>query len=60
MNYTYEDVAIAMDHLILTVANVGLGTCWVADFDVKAAHEILGLTERVEHVAFTPLGNPDD
>jgi nitroreductase len=60
MNYTYVDVAIAMDHLILTAANVGLGTCWVADFDVKAAREILGLPERVEPVAFTPLGYPDD
>lgn len=60
MNYTYVDVAIAMDHLILAAANVGLGTCWVADFDVKAAHDNLGLPDRVEPVAFTPLGYPDD
>jgi nitroreductase len=60
MNYTYVDVAIAMDHLILAAVSVGLGTCWVADFDVTAACDILGLPEPVEPIAFTPLGYPDD
>ena len=59
-NYCFVDVAIAMDHLILAAANLGLGTCWVAAFDVHAAREVLGLPDDVEPVAFTPLGYPDD
>jgi nitroreductase len=56
--YHYVDAAIAMDHLILAATNLGLGTCWVAAFDVDAAREVLGLPDEVEPVAFTPLGYP--
>ena len=31
------DAAIVADHLILEAANPGLGTCWVAAFNVEAA-----------------------
>jgi nitroreductase len=58
--YHYVDAAIAMDHLILAATNLGLGTCWVAAFDVDAAREVLGLPDEVEPVAFTPLGYPAD
>ncbi len=54
------DVTIAMDHLILAAADLGLGTCWIGAFDPTAAREILGLPNEVEPIAFTPLGYPDD
>jgi nitroreductase len=54
------DVAIVMDHLILAAANLGLGTCWVASFDLAAAREVLHLPNEVEPIAFTPLGYPAD
>ena len=59
-NYNDVDVTIAMDHLILAAANLGLGTCWVAAFDPDAAREVLNLPAGVEPVAFTPLGYPAD
>lgn len=59
-NYNDVDVAIAMDHLILAAADLGLGTCWIAAFDPAAAREVLALPEGVEPVAFTPLGHPAD
>jgi len=59
-NYADVDVTIAMDHLILAAANLGLGTCWIAAFDPKAAREVLGLPEGVEPIALTPLGHPAD
>lgn len=59
-NYSEIDATIAMDHLILAAANIGLGTCWIAAFDPQAAREILKLPESVEPVAFTPLGYPAD
>jgi nitroreductase len=54
------DVAIAADHLILAAANAGLGTCWVANFNVDAAREVLGIPQEVEPLIFTPLGYPAD
>lgn len=59
-NYTYVDVAIAMDHLILTATSLGLGTCWIAAFNPTEASRILGLPNEVEPIIFTPLGYPAD
>ena len=50
------DAAIVADHLILAAADQGLGTCWIAAFDVNAAREVLCLPEEAEPVIFTPLG----
>jgi nitroreductase len=58
--YLDVDVAIVMDHLILEAANQGLGTCWIAAFNAKAAREVLRLPDEVEPLIFTPLGYPDD
>jgi nitroreductase len=60
VNYTTVDVAIAMDHLILAAADLGLGTCWIAAFDVPAARQVFGLPPGVEPIALTPLGHPAD
>ena len=59
-NYCDVDVTIAMDHLILTATELGLGTCWIAAFDPAAARKVLGLPNGVEPIAFTPLGYTDD
>lgn len=59
-NYNDVDVAIAMDHLVLAAANLGLGTCWIAAFDPAAVREVLGLPDDVEPIALTPLGYPAD
>lgn len=54
------DATIAMDHMVLAAAELGLGTCWIAAFDPAAAREILALPPEVEPVLFTPLGFPAD
>ncbi len=59
-NYGDVDATIAMDHLILAAANLGLGTCWIAAFDPVAAREVLGLPDEVEPLVLTPLGYPAD
>lgn len=58
--YCDIDVTIAMDHLILAAADLGLGTCWIGAFNPDAAREILRLPDEVEPIAFTPLGYPAD
>lgn len=59
-NHAEIDAAIVMDHIVLAATDLGLGTCWVCNFDPDAAREVLALPPGVEPVAFTPLGHPDD
>ena len=54
------DAAIVADHLILAATNLGLGTCWIAAFNVEAARSVLCLPPEAEPVIFTPLGYPAD
>ncbi|MEI7844988.1 MAG: nitroreductase family protein [Chloroflexota bacterium] len=54
------DAAIVADHLILAATNLGLGTCWIAAFNMDAARSVLRLPDGVEPVIFTPLGYPAD
>ncbi len=59
-NYCEVDATIAMDHLVLAAADLGLGTCWIAAFDPQAVREILKLPAGVEPLALTPIGYPAD
>lgn len=52
------DVAIAVDHLTLAAAALGLGTCWVCAFDAAKVHSFLKLPAHLEAVALIPLGYP--
>lgn len=54
------DLAIAIDHMTLAAADLGLGTCWVCAFDAKRCHEILGLPANLEVIALLPMGYPVD
>ena len=57
-NYAAVDGAIAMDHMTLCAADLGLGTCWVGAFDPAKVRDALGLPEGIEPLAMTPLGKP--
>lgn len=55
-DHTDVDVAIAVEHICLAAASLGLGSCWVCSFDVDAVRGALALPEDVEPVALIPLG----
>lgn len=57
--YSDVDCAIAMDHMVLAAADMGLGTCWIGAFNPDAAKEILNLDKGLEPIAFTPVGYPE-
>jgi nitroreductase len=57
-NYADVDGAIAMDHMTLCAADLGLGTCWIGAFDPVKAKRVLCLPDGVEPLAMTPLGYP--
>jgi nitroreductase len=57
-NAIETDLTIAMDHLILAAGNLGVGTCWIANFDDNKLRETLQLNEDQVVFALTPLGYP--
>ena len=58
--YYMVDTSIAFDHLILAATDVGLGTCWVAEFNEEKVKQLLEIPRRIRIVALTPLGYPED
>jgi nitroreductase len=52
------DLAIAVEHMALAAAELGLGCCWVCAFDPAVARKALGLPEGIEPVVLLPLGYP--
>jgi nitroreductase len=54
------DAAIVMDHLILAATDEGLGTCWIANFDVAAAQEVFGVRADEVPLLLTTLGHAAD
>lgn len=54
------DAAIVMDHLILAATDEGLGTCWIANFDVAAAREAFGARAEEVPLLLTTVGYAAD
>lgn len=52
------DVAIAMQNMVLTATNEGLGTCWVGSFNEREVKELLKIPEEYRVVALLALGYP--
>jgi len=50
------DAAIAIDHLVLKATELGLGTCWVCNFDTILTQKKLQLPDYIEPIALIPLG----
>lgn len=54
------NVTIAIEHIVLTAVELGLGSCWVRLFDEKKIKQILDLPENIYVVALLPIGIPDE
>jgi len=52
------DLAIALDHISLEAASLGLGTCWIGAFFQEQVKKILGIPEGVRVVNLLALGYP--
>jgi len=55
-NSIETDLTIAMDHIILSAANEGVGTCWIIAFDPVLLSSTLDLKENEVVFAITPMG----
>jgi len=45
--------------MTLQAAELGLGTCWVCNFDVHKCAELFALPHHIEPVVLLPLGYPN-
>lgn len=54
------DAAIAAEHICLAAAEVGLGSCWVCNFDVPQLKTSFHLPESIEPVAIIPVGYAEE
>ena len=59
-NHGDIDAAIITEHICLAATEVGLGTCWVCNFDYNAVREALNLPEYLSPVVMIPIGYPAD
>ncbi|MHB8071781.1 MAG: nitroreductase family protein [Candidatus Cryosericum sp.] len=54
------DVTIALDHMTLQAASMGLGTCWLGNYDGNEIRALLDIPSENPVVAILALGYPDD
>ena len=55
-DHTDIDVAIAVDHLTLAAVDMGLGSCWICNFDAQKCAQVLDLPEGVEPIDMVAIG----
>lgn len=52
------DVAILTEHICLSAAEQGIGTCWVCNFDARLCEELFQLPVNEEAAVLIPMGYP--
>lgn len=54
--YVLQDVAAAIQNILLIAADYGLATCWVGAFDEENVSHVLHLPSHVRPLALIPIG----
>jgi nitroreductase len=57
-NWYKVDVAIAMQNMVLTATEEGLGTCWIGSFNENQVKGLLKIPENLRVIALMALGYP--
>lgn len=55
-----QDICIVTTHMMLEVADLGLGSTWVGAFDPVQAKKIYNIPENYELAAILPVGYPSE
>ncbi len=56
----FVDLGIALEHMVLTAWELGVGSCWVGWFDEKRIKKLLDIPRGEEVIALLTLGYPKD
>jgi len=59
-NHCDIDASIAIEHICLAAADLGLGTCWVCNFDVERCKKLFDIGTSSHPVALIPIGYPNE
>jgi len=54
------DVAIALEHICLQAADLGLATCWIGSFEPEKVRAILDIPNDITVIELMALGYPAD
>ena len=60
IEYFQIDLGIAMEHMVLKAADLGLGTCWIGWFKEDRIKEILDIPKKIKVSALLAVGYPAD
>ncbi|HIH40971.1 TPA: nitroreductase family protein [Candidatus Woesearchaeota archaeon] len=58
--YSVQNCAAAIENMLLTAHCLGLGSCWVSDFDEDMLKRALNIPGDIRPQAILPLGYPDE
>ena len=58
--YSRESCAAAIENMLLTATDLGLGTCWVGAFNERIAKRELSIPDDVSTIAIITVGYPDE
>ncbi|MEM4152824.1 MAG: nitroreductase family protein [Candidatus Pacearchaeota archaeon] len=56
--YSRQQAGAAIENMLLKVADLGLGACWVGAFEENAIKRILKIPDSIQIEALIPIGNP--
>jgi len=54
------DISIALEHIALQAAELGLATCWIGSFDPEKVRALLGIPDGIRVVELMAIGYPTD
>ena len=54
------DATISMQNMVIASWTLGVGSCWLGDFDEKKVKELLRIPDKWKVVALVTLGYPDE
>jgi nitroreductase len=56
----FLDLGIALEHMVLTAWELGIGSCWIGWFDEKKIKKLLSIPPDQEVIAMLTLGYPKE
>lgn len=59
-DHTDVDISIAVEHICLAATSLGLGSCWVCNFDAQMLRQSFNLPDAIEPIAILPIGYPTE
>ena len=54
------DAAIAIENMVLTAWDQGIGSCWIGAYNERETKQLLGIPDHLRVVSLLTLGYPDE